>query len=321
MRIPIRDMIGLVGAARRGTRVVDQIQEALDRHDLITDPDFAVGWIDTIVELRPASTGPTRSTAVDEPGTTEAPSHSEVALTVSSLKSASSGVTTIERTQDLVLARAVMLRHDFSQLAVMSGPRQLVGAVSWQSMAIAALGSREFDLAAATVRATLVNPDDDLIRLIPTIVEESFVFVMARDRTLGGIITTADLSEQFAALAKPFLLIGEIERRLRRVLSRRFEPGELKDAIDPKDSSRMIASAHDLTLGEIGRFIENEAQWRRLEWPVDRLEFMRAFDEVKRIRNDVMHFSPDPLSEQEEDAIYNFANWLRIMERMDGLQG
>ena len=174
----------------------------------------------------------------------------------------------------------------------MSGPRQLVGAVSWQSMAIAALGAREFDLATATVRATLVNPDDDLIRLIPTIIEEGFVFVMARDRTLGGIITTADLSEQFAALAKPFLLVGEIERRLRRVLSRRFEPSELKDAIDPKDSSRTIASAHDLTLGEIGRFIENEAQWQRLEWPVDRLEFMGAFDEVKRIRNDVMHFSP-----------------------------
>ena len=115
MRIPIRDMIGRVGAARRGTRVIDQIQEALDRHGLVTDPDFAVGWIDTIVEIRPASTGPTRSTAVDQPRTPEAPSHSEVALTVSSLKSASSGVTTIERTQDLVLARAVMLRHDFAQ--------------------------------------------------------------------------------------------------------------------------------------------------------------------------------------------------------------
>lgn len=54
-------------------------------------------------------------------------------------------------------------------------------------------------------RATQVEPDRDLISLIPTIVEQGFVFVLAQDRTLAGIVTTADLGDQFATLASRFV--------------------------------------------------------------------------------------------------------------------
>ena len=198
----------------------------------------------------------------------------------------------------------------------MSGTRRLIGAVSWQSMAIAALRKHDFTLADATVPATQVEPDHELISLIPTVAQEGFVFVVAADRTLAGIVTTADLSEQFATLAKPFLLIGEIERCLRRILSARFDSKELEDAVDPEDSSRTVESANDLTMGEIGRFIANDANWLRLHWPVERAEFVKAFEEVRDIRNDVMHFSPDPLSVDEDAAVGNFLNWLRVMERV-----
>ncbi|MFN8124665.1 MAG: hypothetical protein U0237_19835 [Thermoleophilia bacterium] len=65
-----------------------------------------------------------------------------------------------------------------------------------------------------------MRPTDDLIALIPRIISESFVFVLGADETIAGIVTMADLSEQFATLANPFFLLGEIERRLRLILVR-----------------------------------------------------------------------------------------------------
>lgn len=207
-----------------------------------------------------------------------------------------------------------MLRYDYSQLAVMSGARQLVGAVSWESIALASIRAPEFTLADATFAATAVDPGDDLIKLIPAIAERGFVFVRQQDRTLAGIVTTADLSIQFGALAGPFLLIGEIERRLRQVLSSHFEVSDLAKVRDPADTGRTIDSANDLTLGETVRFLESPANWDRLGWPVERKEFVDALSDVKSIRNEVMHFSPDPLSRAQEMALVNFAGWLRAME-------
>ncbi len=43
--------------------------------------------------------------------------------------------------------------------------------------------------------------------------------------------------------------------------------------------------------------LENPANWDRLNRPVDRAEFIHALNDVKGIRNEVMHFSPDPLSD------------------------
>ena len=181
-------------------------------------------------------------------------------------------------------------------------------------MAMAALRGTDFSLEDATVPARAVEPDDDLIGLIPTIAERGFVFVNAQDRTLAGIVTTADLSQQFALLAQPFFFIGEIERRLRQILATHFDVAELATVRNPDDSKRIIESANDLTLGETVRLIENPANWARLGWVVERAEFIRALDEVKEIRNDVMHFSPDPLSPDQEAVLINFAGWLRVME-------
>lgn len=98
------------------------------------------------------------------------------------------------------------------------------------------------------------------------------------------------------------------------MLAERFVVAELASVRDPSDVGRRINSVNDLTLGETIRFIQNPDNSRRLEWEVERAEFINALDEVKEIRNDVMHFSPDPLSERQEAALANFATWLKVME-------
>ena len=313
--VRIRDLLAYIEAERRGARVVEEIQQALERHDLVSEPSFTSGWIDNVVELRAASLQTTlsshRALPQADPDASQAP---EIALTVSSLQSAGTGAVSIERNDKLERARALMLRYDYSQLAVTSGPRRLIGAVSWESMARAAIRYTDLTLRHATVASTSVAPDDDLIALIPTIIEQGFVFVVQPDQTLGGIVTTADLSSQFGTLAKPFLLLGEIERRLRHVLALNFEVSELASLLDPADAERTVDSAHSLTLGEIARCIENAENWQRLSWPVDRVEFISALHVVREIRNDVMHFSPDPLTPEQGTVLQNFARWLRVME-------
>jgi hypothetical protein len=315
VEISIRELVHFAGAWRRGVRVMEEIQAALDRHELVTEPSFTSGWIDTVVELRPKK-GPSPG-ADDAQSPQERTSQSaepEVSLTVGALESASAGVESIQRNSDLAVARAMMMHHNYSQLAVLSGARDLVGAVSWESIGQTAMTRPDCTLQEATKRARVVQLDDDLIDLIPTIVEDGFVFVAAVDRKLGGIVTMADLSERFGAVAEPFLLIGEIERRLRQIISLRFDLDELASVRDPSDASRTITSVHDLALGEIVRFLGQQEHWDMLHWPLDRSEFIKALDEVREIRNEVMHFSPDPHSEQEQAILRNFANWLRVME-------
>jgi len=151
VRVTIRFLLAIVGATRRGTRVVAFVQDALDRHGLKAEPPFESGWVDneiTLSLIEPPKDGNER----DKKDTVV-----EVGLTVRSLQSATAGVASIERNSDIRLARAIMLRHDYSQLAVMSGERRLEGAVSWESMALAALRGKPLSLKEATVPAQAVE--------------------------------------------------------------------------------------------------------------------------------------------------------------------
>jgi hypothetical protein len=137
------------------------------------------------------------------------------------------------------------------------------------------------------------------------------VFVQGRDGGLGGIVTMADLSEQFVSFANPFLLVSEIERWLRRALDSVFTIAELAAASDSDDPDRSVESATNLTLGEMIRMLEPAQNWNRLLWPADRPEFVGAMHEVRRVRNEIMHFSPDPLSNVDLDTLRNALAWIR----------
>lgn len=59
----------------------------------------------------------------------------QVSLRVGSLASANAGVGSVRLDDPLERAQALMMRSDYSQLAVQSGPRDLRGAISWESIA------------------------------------------------------------------------------------------------------------------------------------------------------------------------------------------
>lgn len=313
LKITIRELLDAWGAKRRGYWVVSNIEYGLKSAGLITSPSFKDGWIDNRVSIVRAPT--VESTPEPVPVTSlEEVLIPRAMLRVDDLSSAHADVEFIDMNGSITTAKSQMLRHDYSQLAVTSGARTLRGAVTWESIAVAGLRGGETALKDAIIPTEAVSLNRDVLELIPRIADEGFVFVVKNDGTLSGIVTAADLSLEFLSLARPYLLLGEIERRLRRLLDEKIPVQVLERSARPGDDTREIQSASDLTFGEYVRILEYGEHWDLLNWEIDQKVFIRSLNEVKDLRNDVMHFSPDPFGDEELQVLRNFIRMLRALD-------
>ena len=321
LKITVRKLLEHWGAKRRGSYIVDRINRDLARNGLPTNAPITQVWLDDYVTItRADSTIPRASDGATKPtkDISESSVHdvikmskNDTALHVGILKSARANIVSVRPDDELVRAQTLMMRHDYSQLAVLSGPRDLRGAVSWESIAQAQIRDRSASLRDAIVPTRTVRKGDDLLALVPTIVDEGFVFVQEIDRTIVGIVTTADLSNQFADLAGPYFMLGEIERRLRQIVDSTFTADELKEIVDPRDSSRTVRNAGDLTIGEHVLLFGKPERWERLSWKLDRRIFIEILEGIRKARNEIMHFSPDPLEPDDLQQMHNFLKWIR----------
>src|SRR5207245_6677569 len=106
-----------------------------------------------------------------------------------------------------------------------------------------------------TDSAYVLDLDTSLFAAIEAIYRHEYALVRHPDNRIGGIVTTADLTLEFPTLAEPFLLIGEIENHLRRLIAARFSLDELQQARDSSDTNREVTAVDDLTLGEYVRLL------------------------------------------------------------------
>ena len=158
--------------------------------------------------------------------------------------------------------------------------------------------------------------DSPLFEAIAIIAEHGYVLVRGANRVITGIVTASDLSQQFMQLAGPFLLIGEIEGHLRNLIHGRFTVDEMKGQLPDSDGGRTINGSADLTLAGYCRLLEAPEHWDRLELNIDRVEFVKHLDDVRKIRNDVMHFDPDGLVPEDTKKLRDVARFFEDMVRM-----
>lgn len=235
-------------------------------------------------------------------------------------KLASSARKPLSVSPDTKLDEAVthMLTNDFSQLPVMTSEREVKGIITWASIGSRlAIGKNCTVVRELMERHQEIRLDASLISAIGIIAEHQYVLVRGHDQKISGIVTATDLSLQFQQLAEPFLLLGEIENHVRRVISQRFTPAELESAKDPADKDRIVTSVADLTYGEYLRFLGNPEHWDKLDMTVDRKTCMKKFESVRRIRNDVMHFDPDGIPEKDLQTLREFARFLQKLQSID----
>lgn len=159
-----------------------------------------------------------------------------------------------------------------------------------------------------------ISADASLFAAIQTIVENQYVLIRAGDGKVSGIVTTSDLSLQFRQLAEPFLLLGEIENHIRRLIDGKFTIEEVKQARDPADADRTVESVADLAFGEYVRLLQNPNRWQKLKLAVDRALFIEQLDRIREIRNDVMHFDPDGVADEDLLALRRFVRFLQMLQ-------
>jgi len=336
--LTVRQFIRLFNAERRGYMVAWRIRRALEHAKLVTVPDFDGVHIDARIRFvlleEPEVTAKSGLPAqVDQQSLPAQPetqvdvisplivgASADPAFRVGRLESAN--IKPLSVSPDCILGEAVtlMLRHDYSQLPVMTSDRDVKGIISWESIG-SRLALKKYPI--STARECMkhhyeVQSTDSLFRVIAHIIEHSYVLVRGDDRMITGIITTSDLSLQFQQLSEPFLLLSEIENHVRLVIDGKFTADELASAKDSADPERLIESVADLTLGEYIRLLENPLNWEKTGLTVDRKVFVRELDNVRRIRNDVMHFDPDGITPDDHKLLRHFLQFMHELREIAG---
>ena len=328
--VTVREILGWFGAHRRGYYIVQKIRQALREANLRTDPDFEAVYIDSPVQFVPSSQAltelaeappmPVNVAGPPSPGgpVGSAPiQYADPTYRISKLLAANRVPVSVPPDASVTEAVTKMLTNGYSQLPVMTNERDVKGVISWTTIGRRlALGRTGTFVRELMDQHQEIRADASLFSAIESIAEHQYVLIRGQDQRITGIVTSADLSFQFKQLAEPFLLLGEIENHIRRIISDRFSTEQLAAAKDEADASRTITSAADLTFGEYARLLENPGRWAQLHIQVDRDAFLKKLKEVREIRNDVMHFDPDGIPEENLETLRTFAAFFRHLQTM-----
>jgi len=213
-------------------------------------------------------------------------------------------------------AITIMLTNDFSQLPVMVGERDVKGVISWSSIGSRlVLGVKFQEVRECMEPAHVIPADTSLLDAIREIVNYEYVLVRDGNNKIAGIVTTSDLSREFRQLTEPFVILGEIENHVRSLIQRgNFTHQELVECCESASEGRKVDGIFDLTFGEYVRLLEKKDLWSRLGLAIDRALFVEKLDQIREIRNDVMHFDPDGITESDLDALRKFVIFLQKLQ-------
>ncbi len=225
------------------------------------------------------------------------------------------GVTILRNIHEYAVTQ--MLLYDYSQLPVMpaENSRSVNGMISWKSIGKAsALGKKCTFVQDCMEPVDVLSNETPLFDAVKVILNKEVILVMANDKSITGVVTITDIGEQFIKMSEPFLILEQIENHIRNLLNGKFTFEQLKEYLDPGDGSRELKAISDLNFGEYVRILENPKNWSRLELTIDRSLFVKRLDEVRKIRNDVMHFDPDGISEKKLDMLRQTAQFFYMLQ-------
>jgi CBS domain-containing protein len=324
-QLTVRDLLRRWGAHERDRDVISRIDADLANHGLLTVPDFRAVSLDTIVSLT-ATPGPEEEPPPDKTAETETPSQArqfatasdgeddeEIGRTLGNLLSDDHRLVSVTPSASLNEAVTQMLMYDFSQVPVLSGERDLRGAVTWRSIAVARQAGTEITLSDALIPARDYPYNTRLLDVLDVLLEEEFLFVRSYDKRVYGIVTAADVVRVYDQMATPFFLIGEVDQELRRLIRSRFE---IEDIQQVCAAGADLQSFDDMTMGDYLAVLRNGDYWEKLGWDLDRKMFGEHLDEIRKIRNKVTHFNnPDPIPQSDVNRLRNFLTVIRTFDK------
>ena len=319
-RMFVRSFLRKFGYERRGLNVVSFIGDSLRRRDLMTVPYFDGAFVSidsTIaITLNPDSIGSVSKDDIHG-GDNTTDKADDLVPRIKDLLPEQRELVSVKPDNPLATATTLMQFHNISQVPVMVNERSVKGVVSWKS-----IGTRlSLGLECNFVRDCMEPPiefpgDQPLLEVINEIAEHGYALVRDDANIISGIVTGSDVFNRFRQLSQPFLLIGEIEGRLRNLMRGHFTSDKLKESSERSDPESEISRIDDLTLGELCRLLEMPGHWEKVKLPIDKKEFMSRIHKVREIRNDVMHFRSKGLSNEDPATLLTVSRFFRDLANM-----
>jgi predicted transcriptional regulator len=298
---------GYLGYSRRGWKVVEAINKLLDEHELLCEPEFGSAWFYGQIEIKPKpKLGAGKQ--INESNDTDPTPRLSLLKTanLNEIKETEKGEGLISVTRDTPLNKAItlMILYNFSQIPILSGPREVDGVISWKSIGRAlALGKTCSIVSDCKDDVVILNYDEPLFNAVKFVIEKDFVLVRQKDKTISGIVTMTDIGEQFISMAEPFLIIEQIENHIRKILDQKFSTEDLSLQLTHEGKPKEINSLSDLSFGHYIKIIEDPKKFEKLKLNIDRSLLVKQLEEVRKIRNDVMHFDPDGITTESLELL------------------
>lgn len=307
------EVMAFLGVARRGWRVDKKIIQLLEKYDLMAEPNFEDTWKwgEVVINPKPKVPAGKGVKIVDDYDPTPRISLLRASNLSKIEEETGAGLLSVTKNTKLSEATTLMRQHDFSQLPILSG-KEVEGMISWRSIGKAlTLGKKCVTVSDCKEDVKVLYSHEPLFSAVKIILEkEVFLVKQKQGNYISGIVTASDIAEQFLILAEPFLILEQIENHIRILLDEKYDIEVLKKAINPNDGEREIKALSDLNFGEYIRIIENPDNFLKLNVNIDRKLFVKQLHIVRNIRNDVMHFDPDGVSENDLNSLRRTAVFL-----------
>ncbi|MCP1997391.1 HPP family protein [Flavobacterium sp. HSC-61S13] len=314
-KLSTRQVINEYGVSRRGWRVINNVNAWLEKHELIMEPSFEAANFYGFVEISPIPT-------LQVNGELKKPKYTDAIPRLSIIKSSdlnnseekNVSLISIKKETSLVEAVTLMIKHNFSQLPILTSKNEVYGLVSWKSIGKAlSLGKTCKQVKDCFEPVEVLNYDEPLFKAVKIILEKEVVMIKDYKREISGIITATDIGEQFLILSEPFFLIEQIENLIRRILDDILTFDDINSVLDVNKYDKEIKHLSDLSFGHYVRIIENESLFKKLNINIDRVILQKMLSEVNIIRNEVMHFNPEEMGTADLEKLRETRDFLLII--------
>ena len=315
--ITVSSFMAQFGYERRGSWICGYIRKVLDEVGLETVPDFEIPWRGSQISIRLHQ----RDSGNDSTAHSTDATQRIGALDAAHINEGDEAkLATVPPDKPLSAATTIMQLRDFSQLPVMpnNNKRDVKGIITWQSIGARLALGRECPLVQDCMDETvqILPINTPLFDALGTIVKYGYALILGEDNAVSGIVTASDLASQFENLTGPFVLTGEIEGHLRRLVHGKFTVEQLRDACAGFEGGVEINGASDLTLGGYCALLGKPERWKQLGLDIDRSEFLEHLNAARQVRNDVMHFNPDGVSPEGIATLHNLARFFQDLVKM-----
>jgi hypothetical protein len=209
----------------------------------------------------------------------------------------------------------LMVENKYSQLPVIK-KEKVVGVVSFESVATTLFNflrsklkpPSKFRIEDLMEKAPIFNSEDDLLNLLDTLANKSFVLVKSGN-TVTDIITSYDALQYFRNCGEDFLVLNDIECILRKFIAEKFDASFWESAEKIfAFKKKQPKTINDMEFADYATFISSN--WDRFnDLFKDKEDFMSYIEKARVIRNSLCHFN-SPVGQADRDSLKSFLNWL-----------